>query len=244
MDAGTIWTITRKDLSIFRTKRGVFYSTILLPLILSLGLPMLIYSIEQRGTIPEGILTALLNAFSFIFVIFASVITTAISSYSIIGEKVEKSLEPLLASPASDGEILMAKSLVAFLPALIATYIGLGIYMTATDLLTVGQIGYLYFPNWNVALMMLVVTPLAILMSVGANIMVSSRVNDIRTAYQIGVLMVAPLSVFYVGSEIGAWSIDTTSLLLISAILAVLDVALFYLCKATFQREEILTKWR
>ena len=44
----------------------------------------------------------LLDSFSFFFVIIATIIPTAISSYSIVGEKVEKSLEPLLATPATD----------------------------------------------------------------------------------------------------------------------------------------------
>jgi ABC-type Na+ efflux pump permease subunit len=244
MDLETVWTIARKDLSTFRKKKSVFYSTIILPLTVSIGLPALIWVIERRTTIPDVALNNLLNAFSFVFAIIASVITTAISSYSIVGEKVEKSLEPLLASPATDGEILLGKSLASFLPTLVAIYIGMGIFMALIDLLTVGQLGYLYFPNWTAALILLVVTPLAIVLSVGVNIVVSSKVNDVRTAYQLGALTVLPFAVIYVASEIGLVSLDTTNLLIISAVVLLVDVVLFYLSRATFRREEILTKWK
>jgi ABC-2 type transport system permease protein len=244
MDLEIVWTIARKDLSTFRKKRGVFYSTIILPLVVSVGLPALIWFLGGKANIPDATLNNLLTAFSFVFVIIASVITTAISSYSIVGEKVEKSLEPLLASPATDGEILLGKSLAAFLPTLIAIYIGMGVFMTLIDLSTVGQLGYLYDPNWSVALILLVVAPLAIVLSVGVNILVSSRVNDVRTASQLGALMVLPFAVIYVGSELGAISLDTSNLLIISAVLLVADVAVYYLSRATFRREEILTKWK
>ncbi len=36
----------------------------------------------------------------------------------------------------------------------------------------------------------------------------------------------------------------TVNLLIMSAVLLAIDVAVFYLAKAAFQREEILTRWR
>jgi ABC-2 type transport system permease protein len=38
--------------------------------------------------------------------------------------------------------------------------------------------------------------------------------------------------------------LDTVTLIIISAILLAADSLLFYLSRATFQREEILTKWK
>jgi ABC-2 type transport system permease protein len=114
---------------------------------------------------------------------------------------VEKSLESLLATPATDGEIFLGKSLAAFLPALIAIYIGMGIFTALIDLLTIGQFGYPYYPNWTVALIILLVAPLAIVLSVGVNIVVPSKVNDVRTAYQLGALTVLPFAVIYAASR-------------------------------------------
>ncbi len=244
MDLETVWTIARKDLRLFRRKKSIFYTTIIFPLIISIALPGVIAYVSTKATTSTSILVGLLDSFSFFFVIIAAIVPTAISSYSIVGEKVEKSLEPLLATPATDDEILLGKSLASFIPAIIGVFLGASIFMILIDAVTYGKLGYLYYPNWTEALVLLMVTPLAAVFAVEANVLVSARVNDIRTATQLGSLVVVPLFAIYLLSEIRLISIDTTSLSIISVMLLVVDVVLFYLSRATFRREEILTKWK
>lgn len=244
MDMETVWTIASKDLRIFRRKKGMFYAVILFPLIISIGLPGIIWFVASKPEVSPAILEGLLDSFSFFFIVIATIIPTAISSYSIVGEKVEKSLEPLLATPATDDEILLGKNLASSIPAILAVYIGATIFMILSDAMTYSNLGHLYYPNWTVALILLVVTPLTIVFSVEVNVLVSARVNDVRTASQLGGLIVLPFAGIYILSEIRLISLDTTSLLVISAALLVADVILFYLSRATFRREEILTKWK
>jgi ABC-2 type transport system permease protein len=243
LDFETVWTIARKDLRLFRRKKSIFYTTIIFPLIISIALSGVIAYISTKAT-TSTILAGLLDSFSFFFVIIAAIVPTAISSYSIVGEKVEKSLEPLLATPATDDEILLGKSLASFIPAIIAVYLGASIFMILTDAVTFGKLGYLYYPNWTEALVLLVVTPLAAVFAVESNVLVSARVNDVRAATQLGSLVVVPIFAVYLLSEIRVISIDTTSLFVIAAVFLVADVVLFYLSRATFRREEILTKWK
>jgi len=61
--------------------------------------------------------------------------------------KIEKSLEPLLADPLTDGEILLGKTISAALPALIAMYTGGAIFMVGTDVVSYPSLDYYYFPN-------------------------------------------------------------------------------------------------
>jgi ABC-2 type transport system permease protein len=244
MDLETVWTIASKDLRLFRRKKSIFYTVIILPLIISIVLPGIIGYLASKASTSTIVLVGLLDSFSLLFVIIAAIIPAAISSYSIVGEKVEKSLEPLLATPATDDEILLGKSLASFIPAILAVFLGATIFMILTDAVTYGKLGYLYYPNWTMALVLLVVTPLSAVFSVEVNVLVSARVNDVRTATQLGSLTVLPLMAIYLLSEIRLISIDATSLSIISAILLVVDVVLFYLSRATFRREEILTKWK
>jgi ABC-2 type transport system permease protein len=244
LDLETVWTIARKDLRLFRRKKSIFYAVILFPLIISIGLPGIIWFVVNKPDVPVSTVEAILDSFSFFFIVIAAIIPTAISSYSIVGEKVEKSLEPLLATPATDDEILLGKSLASSLPALLAAYIGATVFMILTDALTYPSFGFLYYPNWTVALILLVLTPLTVVFSVEMNVIVSARVNDVRTASQIGGLIVLPFGAVYVLSEIKLISLDITTLATISAIILFADVVLFYLSRATFQREEILTKWK
>jgi ABC-2 type transport system permease protein len=65
-----------------------------------------------------------------------------------------------------------------------------------------------------------------------------------RRAQQFGGVLVFPFVAIYVAGEIGIINLNTTNLLFISAAILVIDVLLFFLSRGTFQREEILTKWK
>jgi hypothetical protein len=81
-------------------------------------------------------------------------------------------------------------------------------------------------------------------LSVGYNVLISSRVSDVRTAQQLGTLIILPFSAVYVLSELQVLTLTTVHLLLMAAILLALDVVMFALVKTTFQRELILTEWK
>jgi len=99
-------------------------------------------------------------------------------------------------------------------------------------------------PNLNWIIIVGLVAPLACILSVEANVIVSSRVSDVRAAQQLGSLVVLPIIlILLLGSTIGFMPADTLALIL-SGAMAIAVVALFYVSKATFQREEILTKWK
>src|SRR5208283_1326287 len=114
---------------------------------------------SNRMSPPE--LLILLPAFQFFYVILAAYLATPIASYTIAGEKVEKSLEPLLATPTTDSEILLGKGIAAFLPPLVAVLSGSALFMFLMALTTEGKLGYYYFPNWNSAAVILLLLPLA-----------------------------------------------------------------------------------
>lgn len=245
MDLQNVWTIASKDLGIFLKKKSILYSTILFPLIAAIGLPIVIeFAGQAVGGIPATALPGVIDAFLFFFIIGAASLPVGIASYSIVGEKVEKSLEPLLSTPMTDSEILLGKSIAAFLPPLLSIYAGATIFAVFINAITRGQLGYFYFPNATMAVLLFVMVPLVCLLSVEVLILVSARANDVRAAQQFGGVLVFPFVVIYVAGETGIINLNTTNLLLISVAILAIDVLLFYLSRGTFQREEILTKWK
>ena len=239
------WIIAARDFKIFRRQKNVWYSIIVFPVIISIIFPVVLeYAGRKAGGIPAAQLPTLLNSFSFFLVIGAAFVPLGIASYSIVGEKVEKSLEPLLATPLTDGEILLGKSISAIVPTLVAMYAAAAVFMVGMDEVAFSKLGYYYFPNWTIATLLLVLVPVAVVLSVLFSVMVSSRVNDVRSASSFGILMFFPFLAIYLASEIGVITLDVNNLLIISGILLALDVALFFVSTATFRREEILTKWK
>lgn len=236
-------TVASKDFKIFTRKKSILYSIIGFEILISIGLPLIILFVSRK---PGGsaVLSYLINSLSFWFVMGVAILPTGIASYSLVGEKIQKSLEPLLATPTTDEEILAGKAIAAFVPAMAANYIGAALYMLFIDIVTVKKLGYLYYPNGVIAILLLLLAPLTCLLSIGYNVLVSSRSNDTRAAQQVGALILLPFGAIYVLSEINVLPLTTTNLLIMSAALLVIDVIVFYMAMATFQREEILTKWR
>jgi ABC-2 type transport system permease protein len=245
MDLENVWTVTMKDFSVLRNKKSIIYTMVAFPLGMAIGLPAVVWLVEMRNADLSFVtLFPLFNAFDFFFIIVATMLPVGMASYSIVGEKVEKSLEPLLATPATDGEILLGKSLPSFLPSIAATYFGAAIFMVLIDVITHQQLGYLFYPNWDAGVFLLVATLLACLFSIEINVIVSARVNDVRAANQFGGLLVIPFAALYVLGEINIVSLNANNLLILSAVLLFVDVILFFVSRSTFRREEILTKWK
>jgi ABC-type transport system involved in multi-copper enzyme maturation permease subunit len=243
------WIVTLKDLSVFKKNKYILYSLIAMPLIVGVVLPVIfIFALNAQASLltRDQLLAAanqVVNLGSMYFVLIPSVLPSIIASYSFVGEKIEKSLEPLLATPTTDGELLLGKSLAAFIPCMAVTLIGAAIFLPIIDYWSYTTLGIFMLPNLYWLIIMGVISPLACIMSVEANVIVSSRVNDIRAAQQIGGLVVLPL-IFVVIFASTTSGTSTLLALSLSGALAVADIALFYLAKATFQREEILTKWK
>jgi ABC-2 type transport system permease protein len=240
------WLVASRDFKIFRHQKNIWYSVIVFPILISVLFPAVLEFAGQRsrGLLTVANLPNLLNSFSFFIVIGAAFIPLGIASYSIVGEKVEKSLEPLLATPLTDGEILLGKAIAALLPALVAMYAGAAVFMVGVDAVTFGKLGYNYFPNWTFGVLLLIVVPVAALMSVLYSIIVSSRANDVRSANSYGILIFLPFLAIYFASEIRIISLDINGFLIIAGILSAIDIALYFVSTAAFQREEILTKWK
>jgi ABC-2 type transport system permease protein len=174
------WIIASKDLLTFRKKKSLIYSLIGFQVFNGVGLPTVVeYVVRKSPTFPADALTALLNSLSFWFALGAAFIPMGIASYSLIGEKIQKSLEPQLATPVTDEELLLGKGIAAFVPTIIATYIGGSVFMILMDLITYSKLSYEYYPNWFIAALMLLLVPLACILSIEINILISSRFNDL-----------------------------------------------------------------
>ena len=156
----------------------------------------------------------------------------------------EKSLEPLLATPTTDGELLLGKGLAAFVPAVLAIWTGALVFMGATDYFTYNVFSGFYFPSLVPAIMLFLLAPLASMLGVEVAVILSARVGDVRGANQFAGLMYIPFLFLFIAGVDGAFPFTVANLLIISGVVLVADVGFFFLTRATFNREEILTRWK
>lgn len=176
------------------------------------------------------------------FLLIPAMVPMAIATQSVIGEKVARSLEPQLATPLEVSELLAGKTLAAALPALLATW---GVY--AAYGLVNGAIAdprltrFVFSDVWLVAMVTLV--PLICLFSVLMGIVVSSRVNDPRTAQQIGGFVVIPIIAIAVAQFFGGQAtFDMQQVIVGDFIVAGLIGAALAIGSWAFARESILSR--
>lgn len=243
MTAWLPWKIARKELKVISRKRSILFYTVGLPLLVAVAFSFEVKNLTASG-IP-GSISLGAESIIYLFVILATVLPSTIAAYSIVGEKIEKTLEPLLATPTTDGEILLGKGIAAFIPPIASVWVAASIFMAASDyILRNAGLGYYYFPNWNAGVMLLLLAPIAAVLSIEVAVIASSRVSDVRGANQIAGLMFIPFVVIFFLATQGIFSFTITNLLIFSATVLIIDVALYFLSRTTFSREEILTKWK
>ena len=167
----------------------------------------------------------------------------SLAAHAIIGEKQARTLEPLLATPATTTEILLAKVLAALLPALLLEAVAVLVYFGGIAALGYpGVFGALATPH--TALVLLVLGPLATLIGLQIVVIASSRVNDPRTAQQFGTLVVLPLVAVLVAQGTGVFWLTVPMILFAAVVLTVVWILLALFGIAVFERERILTRWK
>lgn len=185
----------------------------------------------------------MLNLFSLFYLIIPVIVPVTIAAYSIVGEKAARSLEPLLATPITTVQLLLAKALAAALPAILSTWLAYAIFLLSVRFFVSPAVfTRIASPLWLLAV--LVVGPLLSWLSVDIAIMISSRATDPRVAEQTAGMVALPLILVLVGQSMGLFLINQRVILIFGLVVAVVDIGLTYLAISLFERETILTRWK
>jgi ABC-type Na+ efflux pump, permease component len=182
--------------------------------------------------------------FSVLFLLLPMIIPNVLASYSIVGEKNRRTLEPLLAAPITVSELLVGKVLAAIIPGILLTWLCATIFAIGLVLVVVDPVvpTLVFQPGWLI--MLIFASPLLAAISVALTVMISSRVNDPRSAQQIAGVLIVPVMLLFFGQMLGLFVLDVIVGLNFSLLLLLLTVGLIWIAARVFQREEILTRWR
>ena len=165
------------------------------------------------------------------------------AAYSVIGEKQARTLEPLLATPLTTIELLTAKVLGAFIPAVSLSIGCFALYFAGVLAFAEPGVHHALLAPRSLAIVF-ILGPLAALLALQLAVCVSSRVNDVRSAQQIGALVVLPIAGLLVVQLTGSFQLTLPTIGLVAVALAVLYAGLLALGVALFDRESILTRWK
>jgi len=166
-----------------------------------------------------------------------------LASDSFVGEKDRKTIEALLATPLTDGELLLGKILVSFIPSMLVTLLAFGAYSAVVDITAFALFGgRILLPNLLWFALIFCVTPAVALAGIGVTVVVSVRVKGFREAQQLSALLVLPVMLRIFSEVGGLLMLGPTMLVLLIVGFVVLDLIVFKVGTGLFRREEILVK--
>jgi ABC-2 type transport system permease protein len=126
------------------------------------------------------------------FLLMPAYIPLSIATFSIIGEKQARTLEPVLAAPVRTVELLAGKAIAALAPGVAAGWLTYLVFVGLASLVYGPNLfGVVTDPSWLTGVFAL--GPAVGLSSVVTGVIVSSRVNDPRVAQQIGGVIIVPI---------------------------------------------------
>ena len=251
-----VWVILRKEFLDMLQQRTLLF-TILLPPLLFVVIPLIFLQKVGNGSRASSLHVPSLQGltlheyaqglvgteFSNIYILLSMIVPSTIAAYSIIGEKSNHTLEPLLATPVRRWQLLAGKILAALLPAVLVTWISGGIFIAELAIFTdANVVSHVVTGGWLI--LFIAGTPLLGLIAVAIMTAISSRVNDTRTAQQLSVWAVVPIIGIVLGELSGQF--ELTVLVAIIATVVLIPVAILSIWGAAqlFQRETILTRWK
>jgi len=218
----------------------VLFGVVFLPLVM-VGMSIFMLTTGETQEDPTA-QVVLFNTSLLYFMVLPAVIPLAIAVYSIVGEKEQTTLEPLLATPITDLELFLGKALASVLPAVVINWFAFGLFLAATRILTGEFLVQTITAPWLASIFGL--SPLLAVFSVGVTMIVSSRASDARAAYQFSSLAILPgLIPLIIYSSIKTL-VDLRLVILEGGVLIVAGAIVLWIAIRLFKREQILTRWK
>lgn len=178
------------------------------------------------------------------FLLMPLAIVSIAGAYAIVGEKQQRTLEPVLASPMATDQFLLAKMLAVTAPAVIASWIAALIGAIASVLSFWWANGVLVLPDVFYWVAIFVLAPEIGAMTALVCLRVSARMQDPQAANQVTALILIP-ALLIVFSLIGPALVLSLPALLGACLAGLaIDLLLFAWVRRGFNREEILCRWR
>ncbi len=267
---GIVRAIAERDLILVRRSKSVLLPIIVVPLILLVlipaGIGFLTPLAEGADDLDDiqrflemmpapmkaqfdryderqvALVFALVYMFAPLYLILPMMTASVIAAGSFAGEKEKGTLEALLYTPATDGELVLGKMLGAWVPALVVGLVGFILYSVVVNVSASQTMGGIFFPNAMWVVLALWMGPAAAALGLGSMVLVSSKVSTFQDAYQLGGIVVIPLVVLVLGQIAGVIYLSAGFVFVAGAVLWVIDSVILWFAIRTFRRSEIIAR--
>ena len=181
--------ILRKELREYRHNGFIIWTMAIFPLI------FLIQPLVVVFALPASASTDLSREHLLLYMLgIPAIVPAAVAAYSVVGERQQGTLEPVLTTPVRREEFLLGKALAALVPSVTVAYAVYAVFLACVGLFARPAVAssLLRAPD---LLAQLLFTPLLAGWSIWVGVAISARARDLRVAQQLGFLASLPTAV-------------------------------------------------
>jgi ABC-2 type transport system permease protein len=172
-----------------------------------------------------------------------ALVPATLAAYSVVGERQQGTLEPVLGTPIRREEFLLGKALASFVPSVAISYAVYAFFLATVEIFAQPGIAPALLRGSDL-LAQLVFTPLLAGWAIWVGIAISTRSSEVRVAQQLGILANLPSVVV---TSLIAFNVIRPSLVVAiggAAVLLILNRLGWRMTSAMFDRERLITGTR
>lgn len=261
--------LAEKDLREVLKNRVAVSAAIVLSVVFAIGFPLLITQIStlaqgssqpELGDIMKGMPAGLADQMAALtpeqlpvvlilgylvaplFLVLPLMLSCVIAAEAFVGEKERKTLEGLLYTPATDGELFLGKTLAALVPGIMYTWINFAVFALVTNIAAYPVMGSIWFPTASWWGLMIFVVPAVALLGVSATVIISARVRTFMEAYQASGILVILILLLMVAQATGLLFLSPVVAVLVGLALLLIDGCLVWIGIRIFSRSELIAR--
>ena len=225
------FVVMRHEVSELARNKQLIIPITIFPLIVSIIVPVVGVQYESLAGFYETYIGA---AFIPMFLMIPVALPTSISAYSIVGEREAKTIEPLLATPITNAELLVGKSLTAFVVSQVLTWLSFCVFALISF-----YIGHpVDLALWGV--IMFALSPFLTMFGIIGMTLLSVHAKGVREAQELGVFVMIPMLMILVATVTQTISLKFYTVSGMVLLFLVLNVLLVCFGLRTFNRERLV----
>jgi len=235
LDGQRVRAVIRKELREYRRKRSIVVTMAILPIIFLIQPTLSVFLAPAASDDTYYRIPLLL------LLLISVIMPSTLAAYSVVGEREQGTLEPLLTTPISRQEFIAGKAAAVMIPSVAVSYSVFALFFAVVRLFAKRAISTAVFHQGPVLLALVLFTPLLAGWAVVVGMAISVRANEVRVAQQLGTLASLPPLGVVVLFAVGVIHPTFTVAILFAVGLFAIDVRALRIIAKMFDRERLVT---
>ncbi len=231
--------VVKKELRDYRRKRSIVVTMVILPFMFLIEPVVAIFIVPG----PTGVA----NARNYVILpiiyllLIPSIMPSTVAAFTVLGEREQGTLEPLLTTPISQQEFIAGKAAAVLVPTMLLSYGIYALFLLATALFAKGDVPSAVFDQGGLLIALFVLAPLLAFWAIAVGMAVSVRASDIRVAQQLGSLASIPPVAAILILAVGVLHPTFSVALVFALVLLAIDVRAIRIVAHMMNRERLVT---